>query len=98
MPQIEIISEQELSNAWRFEVQVLGDGGELHRRTLTLAWADYNLWSHDGSDAPAKVAEAALEFLLMKMPAEQLPPKLDASLARRRFADADEVIPQLIGR
>lgn len=98
MPQIEIFSEQELSQAWRFNVQVLGDGGDLHRCTVTLAWADYNFWSHDGSDAPATVAEAVIEFLLTKLAPDQLPEKFDASLARRRFGDADDVIPQLIRR
>jgi hypothetical protein len=98
MAPIEIISEQELGNAWRFVVQALGEDGNLHRRTVTLAWADYNFWSHDGSDAPAVVAEAVIEFLLTKMPPEQLPEKFDASLARRRFGDADDVIPQMIGR
>jgi hypothetical protein len=98
MPQVEIISEQELGNAWRFAVQILGDGGDLHRRTMTLAWADYNLWSNDGADAPAKVAEAVLVFLLGKLLPDQLPEKFDASIARRRFADADEDIPRLIGR
>ena len=98
MPQIEITSELELTNAWRFESQVLGDGGELLRLTMTLSWADYNLWSQDGSDSPAKVAEAVLEFLLARLSLQQIPGKFDASLARRRFADADDKIPHLIER
>ena len=98
MPQIEILSEHELGRAWRFEVQVLDDGGALHRHIITLAWADYNLWSQDGSDSPAKVAEAVVEFLISKASPVELPAKFDASLARRRHEDADTAIPRLIER
>src|SRR5438034_806703 len=98
MPQIEIISEEELANAWRFVFQVLDDRGSIRKHTLILAWADYNLWSTDGADAPAKVAEAVLTFLLSKLDANELPTKFDASLARRQFGQADELIPKFIER
>jgi hypothetical protein len=96
--QVEIISESEFQGGWRFEVQVLDDQGTLRRHHVSLAWADYNLWSSDGGDTPTKVAEAVVMFFLARIKAMDLPPKFDASAARRRFSEADEVIPRLIGR
>ena len=98
MAQIEILSEQEQPGCWRFEVQVLDAGGSLHRINVSLSWADYNLWSQDGADQPARVVDAAINFLLSRTAAGDLPVKFDASLARRRFADADRMIPTLIGK
>jgi hypothetical protein len=96
--QVEIISETEFQGGWRFDVQVLDDSGTLRPHRVSLAWADYNLWSGDGADAPARVIDAVLTFLLQRMTPEELPAKLDASAARRRFAAADESIPRLIVR
>jgi hypothetical protein len=96
--QVEIISEDERAGHWLFTAQVLDESGFLRRHTVTLAWADYNLWSQDGADEPSRVVEAALSFLLSREHAGALPVKFDCSLARRRFADADTVIPTLIGR
>lgn len=96
MAQVEIISEREGQRGWEFAAQMLGDDGVLHQRVVTLSWADYNLWSRDGSDEPARVAEAALAFMLKRMRASELPERLDMSTARRRFPDADAIIPTLI--
>lgn len=98
MPQVEIISEQEHGKGWQFAVQVLDDHGTLRKHTLTLSWADYNLWSPDGADEPAKVAEAVMMFLLGKGSVAELGDKLDASVARRKHPDADSAIPALIRR
>ena len=98
MAQVEIISEQELPGAWRFEAQVLDDQGQLSPHRITMAWADYNLWSADGADEPGAVVEAAVLFMLSRMPARELTVKFDVSIARRKFADADDVIPQMIRR
>lgn len=96
--QIEILSEVESPGCWRFEVQVLDNSGELRRHAVTLAWADYNRWSQDGADEPSRVVDAAINFMLARADAIELPAKFDASLARRRYADADRIIPTLIGR
>jgi hypothetical protein len=97
--QIEILSEQEQPGRWAFEVQSLDNAGTLRSHAVTLSWADYNLWSQDGADEPSRVVDAALNFLLGRVEAHDLPAKFDASLARRRFPDeADRTIPTLIGR
>lgn len=96
--QVEIIREEELAGGWTFAVQVLDEDGALHRYTLRLSWADYNLWSPHGADEPGRVAEAVLSFLLSRSPAENLRRSFDASIARRMHADADQRIPSLIGR
>ena len=100
MAQVEIIAESETAGGWDFTAQILHKDGRLTQHRVRLAWADYNLWSRDGSDAPAAVAEAVLAFLMSKTlgdERDELPAKFDASLVRRRFADADETIPHLIG-
>ena len=96
MANVEILSEQQGQQGWTFETQVLESDGTLRRHQVTLSWADYNLWSPDGRDVPARVVQAMLDFVLDRLDADDLPSKLDASLARRRFADADATIPKLI--
>lgn len=98
MAQVEIISERERGRGWEFDVQVLDDGGALRKHLLTLSWADYNLWSVDGADEPSKVAEAVMSFMAQRFGVGQVPSKLDASIARKGFADADREIPKLIRR
>jgi hypothetical protein len=96
MPQVEITQEEEGAGSWTFALRVAG-GGE-GTRTLRLSWADYNLWSGDGADPPEAVARAVVEFLLERVGLAGLPARIDASIARRRFADADREIPRLITR
>jgi len=94
--QLEILSESDATSCWLFDIQVLDDAGALTQHQVRLSWADYNLWSADGTDAPARVAEAAVQFLLSHLPPSELPTNFDASIARRMFANADEHIPQYI--
>ena len=94
--QIEILSEREGATGWSFEAQILDGAGTLVPIDLSLAWSDYNLWSPGGGDSPNAVAEAVLAYMLSKLPATEIRRKFDASLARRLFADADEVIPSMI--
>ena len=93
---VEIISQEETDNAWRFTAQILADDGALIRTTVTLAWADYNHWSVSGADEPAAVALAVVRFMLMHVSPDGMPETFDASAARRRYPDADATIPQLI--
>jgi hypothetical protein len=95
--QVEILSEREGRGGWVFTAQVLDDGGSLRRHEVNLSWADYNLWSASGADEPARVAAAVLRFLLSKQPASEVPARLDAATARRRYPDADARIPRLVG-
>jgi hypothetical protein len=96
LAQIEIISECERPSGWVFDAQVLDDAGRLSRHRVAVSWADYNLWSPTGADAPQAVAAAVLRFLSQRRPAQQLAESFDASIARRLYADADETIPRLI--
>lgn len=99
MHPFEIISERETSGGWAFEVQLIGDpAGALRSVTLVLSWPDYSHWSPDGADRASAVAEAVMAFLLRHLAPGDLPDRFDASLARRRFPDADEAIPRLIRR
>jgi len=95
--QVEIVSERDSRSGWTFTAQVLDDGGSLRRHEVSLSWADYNLWSGSGADEPAEVAAAVLRFLLTKLEASEVPARLDAATARRRYPDADAHIPRLVG-
>jgi hypothetical protein len=95
--QVEILSETDEASGWAFDVQVLDETGGLHRHRVTLAWADYNHWSEDGRDTPARVAEAVVEFLAERDGAAALRERLDASIARRLHPDADEAIRRRLG-
>jgi hypothetical protein len=94
--QIECVGERERNGGWSFDLQALDADGVLHRYELTLAWADYNLWSASGADRPAAVAVAALAFLLDRRAPDELRPRFDAAIARRIDAAADREIPGLI--
>ncbi len=95
----EILSERQVDQGWSFEVQTAADReDQWQRHTLHLSWSDYNQWSVDGGDPPQCVAEAVLGFLLSRVEPQTLPERLDASIARRQFADADHEIPKLIRR
>ncbi len=98
MAQIEILSEREAGSGWVFEAKVLKESGAPQTIRISLAWSDYNLWSPDGGDTPARVAEAVLAFLISKLPATEIRTRLDASVTRRLFDDADQAIPSLIQR
>jgi hypothetical protein len=94
--QVEITSELDHAGGWVFDTQTLDADGVLHRHRLTLSWADYNHWSGSGADAPARVAEAVMEFVLSRRPPEEVPPSFNAASVRRWFADADALIPAMI--
>jgi len=96
--QIEILSERDAGSGWVFEAQILEASGDLRTVRVSLAWSDYNLWSPDGGDAPARVAEAVLAFLISKLPPAEIHTRLDASMTRRLFDDADNAIPTFIQR
>lgn len=96
MAQVEIVSESEDTSCWVFHVQVLDDAGTLRKHRLRLSWADYNLWSADGADPPARVAEAVVQFLLSQTTPSELAASFDASIARRRYENADVRIPAYI--
>jgi hypothetical protein len=92
--QVEIISEFETAGGWRFVVQALDGAGAVHRCTMTLSWADYDLWS-GGADDPAEVAEAVIAFIMDRGGA--LRETFDASIVRRLYEGADGAIPRMIG-
>ncbi|MHC4101655.1 MAG: hypothetical protein ACYTFF_06595 [Planctomycetota bacterium] len=99
MTDVQIDSETEDHDGWTFRLRIAADNAEPpSRRTLRLAWADYDLWSADAADPPHAVAAAVVEFLLSRLGLADLPDKIDASVARRRFPDADTEIPRLIRR
>ena len=99
MSDVQIESETEDHDGWTFRLRIAAENAEPpSRHTLRLAWADYDLWSADGADPPHAVATAVVEFLLSRLGLADLPAKVDASVARRRFPDADTEIPGLIRR
>lgn len=99
MAPFQIITERENATGWSYLVQTAsGNSPKPRRFTMQLSWADYNHWSSTGSDPPQRVAEAVLVFVLSHVAPTELPEQFDASLARRRFPDADAEIPKLIER
>ena len=96
---VRIETETEDHAGWTFRLHIAAENARQPTpRTLRLAWADYDLWSADGADPPHAVAAAVVEFLLSRLAPPDLPPHIDASMARRQFPDADHEIPRLIRR
>jgi len=96
--QIEITDEQEGEGGWTFGVHVRDEARNDHRCRVHLSWADYNLWSPNGADAPAEVAKAAVAFLYARRGMKALKSSFDVAMLRRIDPDADETVPQWIGR
>lgn len=94
---VHIESETEHACGWTFVVLVEVDqaDGEAESRhvTMTLSWADYDLWSK-GTVRPETVARACVRFLIDRRGAALVPARFDAAHLRRWFADADEVLGQ----
>jgi hypothetical protein len=93
---VETASERELPAGWVFELRVVDADGGTRMVTLSLSWADYNLWSASGGDTPSAVAEAVVMFLGSRGGASSLRDKFDASLVRRLHPDADAALPGFI--
>ena len=91
---IEVATETEGSNHWRYLVHVHEETGRRDYH-VTLGWSDYDLWCH-GRMAPEKVVRAAFEFLLQREPARAILARFDCSIIRRYFPEVDADLPRLI--
>jgi hypothetical protein len=96
-PQIVVLDEEETSVGLRFRARV-EVGASSRMLEVRLHWADYNLWSPDGTDPPERVATAVLRFVCSRCPLAELPPSFDAASLRRRHSDADREVPALVRR
>jgi len=94
MPEIEIGTETEGANQWRYAVRVF-EGGRRFDYSVTLSWADYDLWSH-GRVAPERVVRALFAYLLRNEPAANIKSQFDCSVVRRFFPDIDAELPKMI--
>ncbi len=89
--QVEVVSEQEEENGLKFSVTFGEQACE-----LSLSWADYNLWSPDGTLPPAIVADAVVRVMLEHGP-QKIPIRLDASILRRLIDGGDQLVHQHLG-
>lgn len=94
MAHIDVTTEVEGSNCWKYEVSVSGDETSFDYQ-VTLSWSDYDLWSH-GRVAPQRVVQAAFEFLLDRENASSILASFDCSIIRRYFPEVDRELPKII--
>lgn len=90
-PTIEVLSEREHGPTWIFSMRHLPSG---RTHEMAMSWADYDLWSPEGTHPPSEVARAAAEVLIEALHDAGMPPpaRTDVSLARRHSPDADALI------
>lgn len=93
-PRIEVVTETEGANHWRYVVYVHEDTAR-HDYEVTLGWSDYDLWCH-GRVAPEKVVRAVFDFLLQREPSSAILTRFDCSVVRRYFPEVDADLPRLI--
>ena len=94
-PTIRIGAEREAENAWIWHVAIdAPEGSTLHE--LRLSWADYNIFSPDGTRTPADVGRAVLQFFARHRSEFLLRERLDAAMARMRFPFADREIAETL--
>lgn len=90
-PAIRLGAEREGDAAWIWHAEIDADGAaSLHE--LRLSWADYNVFSPDGTRTPADVGRAVLRFFARHRAEFPLRERLDAAMARMRIAGADREI------
>lgn len=95
---VSVLTEKEAPSGWSFEVELPeavgaaggGAAGAARRRiVVTLAWVDYEYWSH-GTASPSRVVQAVVESVLDASPERALPDRFDASTGRRWARDLDQ--------
>ncbi len=97
MAAVRVETEMEVPRGWVFSVAVEGGGpgggqaAAATRHDVTLSWADYEHWSH-GAVAPERVVKAVVEAVLASRALDALPPRFDASTARRWVPDLDRIV------
>lgn len=94
MAEIDVKSETEQGNGWKFEVE-LHDGGRTHTYDVTLNWSDYDHWCH-GQVAPERVIERVFQFLLEREPATAIMSSFDCAVIRRFFPEVDKTLPNML--
>jgi hypothetical protein len=94
-PTIRLGAEREAEQAWIWHASIdAPEGSTLHE--LRLSWADYNVFCPDGSRTPADVGRAVLSYFAAHRADFPLRERLDAAMARMRFAGADREIAALL--
>jgi len=90
-PTIRLGAEREAEQSWIWHAAIdAAEGSSLHE--LRLSWADYNIYSPDGTRTPAEVGRAVLLFFARHRAEFPLRERLDAAMARMRFPFADREI------
>lgn len=92
----ELIDETEDPTGTTWTVQRIDPEGRLQRSEVRLSWADYDVWTPDGTLPPSRVAEAVVAFVLARPEFDPLPDRLDAARARRVVPGADRMIADLL--
>jgi len=95
-PTIRLGAEREAEQSWIWHASIdAPEGSTLHE--LRLSWADYNIFCPDGTRTPADVGRAVLLFFARHRAQFPLRERLDAAMARMRFAGADREIAETLG-
>lgn len=94
-PQFEFGEENESTTGWTWPVVVFLDG-RLHRRSVSLGFQDYDLWSR-GRVPPVHTAEACVRWLLEHEAPDALPDPFDCGRVRRTHPGIDAELPARLG-
>ncbi len=106
MSQIDVRTEQETPQGWRYEIAVtrravhatrsgapISTSARTSSHVVTLAWVDHEFWC-GGAQPPSRTIESVIAFLLEREndPGEgfSIPERFDASTARRWYPTLDE--------
>lgn len=94
MAEVIVETEEESGQGWKFSIVIRPEAEtETTRRIeMTLSWADYNHWS-TGTRSPSVIAAEVVRFFLTQLETvDDLPPRFDASIIRRRFDGVDDAL------
>lgn len=94
MATVTVDKEEEFQGGWMFEVTVRdgpGRDGPARGHRVTLAWVDYEHWSH-GRLAPERVVQRVVTQLLASGMGQRLPDRFDAATARRWVKGFDQLM------
>lgn len=86
MAHVRLGEETDTPVGWSYEVFVR-DAGSESRHTVTLSWHDHDHWT-GGANPPSALIAGLIDLLIDE--GVDLPPKFDASTARRWVDNLDE--------
>ena len=92
---IEVVQETEVPGGWLHTVRISRPESTTTTHDVRLAWVDHEYWC-GGALPPSRVTAAVVDCLVGYEPIIELPPRFDASTARRWVPGIDDQLARVL--